>query len=317
MCTVDSAWIIHALKKMSDYGIGIDLGGTGIKAAAIDLQSGECLGRATLPTRDGERDGEVPGFVTAAREIVDMLTAEIGRPAGLTGVSAPGLTREDGLAIAYMPGRLEGLEGLNWSQALHCDSPVKVLNDAHAALLGELWQGACRGAKDAVMLTLGTGVGGAILAGGKLLRGAIGRAGHIGHMSVDFEGDPDICGTPGSLEDAIGNATLASRCEGMFTDTHQLVTAYAAGNEHAAEVWMRSLRALAAAIVSLANMLDPQTIVIGGGIAEAGENLFGPLQDLVGEREWQPVGARVDIVPAMLGSWAGAYGAVYNSRASG
>ncbi|MFP6873407.1 MAG: ROK family protein [Verrucomicrobiales bacterium] len=309
--------IIHVPNKMPDYGIGIDLGGTGIKAAAIDLQSGECLSRATLPTRDGERDGEVPGFVSAAREIVCMLTDEISKPAGVIGVSAPGLAREDGMAIAYMPGRLDGLEELDWGEVLHLKEPVKVLNDAHAALLGELWQGACRGAADAVMLTLGTGVGGAILSGGKLLRGAIGRAGHIGHMSVDFEGHPDICGTPGSLEDAIGNATLASRCEGMFADTHQLVSAYAAGDERAARVWLRSLRALAAAVVSLANMLDPQIIVIGGGIAEAGENLFGPLEDLVGEREWQPAGQRVDIVPAMLGSWAGAYGAVYNSRAPG
>jgi glucokinase len=309
--------MVRGFKKMSDYGIGIDLGGTGIKAAAIELQSGECLSRVTLPTRDGERDGEVPGFVSAAREIVDMLTGEIGRPAVLTGVSAPGLAREDGLAIAYMPGRLDGLEGLNWAEALHCARPVKVLNDAHAALLGELWQGACRGAEDAVMLTLGTGVGGAILSGGELLKGAIGRAGHIGHMSVDFEGSPDICGTPGSLEDAIGNATLAGRCGGAFADTHQLVAAYAGGDEAAARVWMRSLRALAAAVVSLTNMIDPQSIVIGGGIAEAGENLFNPLKDLVSEREWQPAGARVDIVPAQLGSWAGAYGAVYNSLLPG
>ena len=309
--------MVHAFNKMSDYGIGIDLGGTGIKAAAIDLHSGECLSRATLPTRDGEQDGEVPGFVSAAREMVCMLTDEIGKPAGLTGVSAPGLAREDGLAIAYMPGRLGGLEGLNWAQALHSTEQVQVLNDAHAALLGELWQGACRGAEDAVMLTLGTGVGGAILSGGKLLKGAIGRAGHIGHISIDFEGDPDICGTPGSLEDAIGNATLASRCEGAFANTHQLVSAYAAGDEVATRVWMRSLRALAAAVVSLVNTIDPQTIVIGGGIAEAGENLFNPLKDLVSEREWQPAGARVEIVPAVLGSWAGAYGAVYNSLLPG
>lgn len=306
-----------SLNKMSGYGIGIDLGGTGIKAAAIDLQSGECLSRATLPTRDGERDGEVPGFVSAAREIVGMLTDETGSAASLTGVSAPGLAMQDGLAIAYMPGRLDGLEGLNWAEALNCDQPVRVLNDAHAALLGELWQGACRGARDAVMLTLGTGVGGAILAGGKLLKGAIGRAGHIGHISVDFEGSPDICGTPGSLEDAIGNATLESRCGGAFADTHALVSAYAAGDELAERVWMRSLRALAAAVVSLANTVDPQSIVIGGGIAEAGEHLFNPLKDLVSEREWQPAGARVDIVPAALGSWAGAYGAVYNSLMAG
>lgn len=308
---------IGGLNKMSGYGIGIDLGGTGIKAAAIDLESGECLSRVTLPTRDGEMDGEVPEFVSAAQEIVGMLTDEAGRSASLTGVSAPGLARQDGLAISYMPGRLEGLEGLNWAEALNCDQPVRVLNDAHAALLGELWQGSCRAAHDVVMLTLGTGVGGAILSGGELLKGAIGRAGHIGHISVDFEGSPDICGTPGSLEDAIGNATLESRCGGAFADTHELVSAFATGDELAERVWMRSLRALAAAIVSMANTVDPQVIVIGGGIAEAGEHLFNPLKDLVSEREWQPAGARVKIVPAVLGSWAGAYGAVYNSLMPG
>ncbi|MCS5659801.1 MAG: ROK family protein, partial [Dehalococcoidia bacterium] len=220
-------------------------------------------------------------------------------------------------AIGYMPGRLEGLEGLDWTTALNMDIEIQVVNDAHAALLGEVWQGSARWMNDVIMLTLGTGVGGAILTGGKLLKGSIGRAGHLGHMTVDFEGEPDICSTPGSIEDAIGNATITERSGGKFSTTHELVAAYADGDEEAKEIWLRSLRALAAALVSLVNVIDPERIVIGGGIAKAGEHLFGPLEKLVREREWQPDGKVVTIVPAGLGYWAGTYGAVYNALLRG
>jgi glucokinase len=216
------------------------------------------------------------------------------------------------LAIRFMPGRLEGLEGLQWNKVFARER-VPVLNDAHAALLGEIWQGAATGMDDVAMLTLGTGVGGAAVSDGRLLRGILGRAGHLGHMTVDFEGAPDICGTPGSLEDAIGNASLSERAGDRFANTHELVAAYAEGDAEAKQVWGRSLRALAASIVSIINVLDPRAVILGGGIAEAGEHLFAPLESLVREREWQPAGARVDLLPAQLGPWAGTYGALYNA----
>src|SRR5207249_2187105 len=127
-----------------------------------------------------------------------------------------GLPARDGRSIASMPGRLAGLEGLNWQQWLGLAKPVPVFNDAQAALLGEVWLGAAKGAANAVLLTLGTGVGGAAMVDGRVLRGHLGRAGHLGHVALDPDGPGDIVNTPGSLEDAIGEHTLTVRSRGGF-----------------------------------------------------------------------------------------------------
>ncbi|MFM7750410.1 MAG: ROK family protein, partial [Opitutaceae bacterium] len=172
-----------------------------------------------------------------------------------------------------------------------------------------VWAGAARGKSEVVMLTLGTGVGGAALAGGRLLRGAIGRAGHIGHLSLDREGTPSITGMPGALETLVGECTLAARSGGRFTSTAELVAAHHAGNAHATRVWLDSVRALAFGVGSCINLFDPELIVIGGGIARAGEQLFAPLAAELARIEWRPGGHAVPIVPAVLGEWAGALGA--------
>ena len=125
--------------------------------------------------------------------------------------------------IAYLPGRLEGLEGLDWTTFLKAPITIPVLNDAQAALLGEIWRGAALASKNVILLTLGTGVGGAAVVDGELLRGNIGRAGHLGHMSLDPDGPPDITGTPGSLEDAIGNHNIILRSGGRFHSTEVIL----------------------------------------------------------------------------------------------
>lgn len=284
------------------YWLGVDVGGTHVKVVAAGDQ---ILGEYSGPTGD-DGTGTWSGHVAAL--VRDVAGRMGGMPAGI-GVSAPGLESRDGLSIAHMPGRLAGIEGLDFGKLFGVSYPVPVLNDARAALLGEVWRGAVRGARDAILLTLGTGVGGAVLSDGRLFRGHSGRAGHLGHVSLDPWGAKDIVGTPGSLEDAIGECTLAARCGGRFGSTRQLVEAAVGGDAGAAEVWGRSLDALAAAIVSFINVLDPEAVVIGGGIARAGDALFGPLEERVRAIEWQPGGHRVRIVPAILGDLAGAYGA--------
>ena len=132
--------------------------------------------------------------------------------------------------------------------------------------------------EDVILLTLGTGVGGAILANGQLLRGKIGRAGHLGHVTVDPDGPADICRMPGSLEDAIGDCTIVSRTGGRFKTTKALVDAAAGGDAEARRIWRRSVRLLAIAIASFVNVIDPEIVVIGGGIAKSGPALFGPLR---------------------------------------
>lgn len=288
------------------WAAGIDVGGTRIKAVAASAD-GTILRRVTHATADGA--ATPTDWTRLAREALDSFSRELGRPPSAAGVCAPGLAARDGRSIAHLPGKLAGLAGIDWTNSLERAETVPVLNDAHAALLGEVWAGAARGRSDVVMLTLGTGVGGAVLAGGRLLRGAIGRAGHIGHMSLAQQGTPSITGMPGALETLVGECTLAPRSGGRFTSTADLVAAHRAGDAHATRVWLESVRALAFGLGSCINLFDPEVIVIGGGIACAGDDLFMPLTAELARVEWRPGGHAVPVVPAVLGEWAGALGA--------
>jgi glucokinase len=288
------------------YGIGVDLGGTNIKIVAVS-EGGQILERSTCET---QTDSPL-SWVETIRQRIKKIEEIRAEPALRIGLAAPGLAARDNLSIASMPGKLRGLEGLNWTNSLQTSHPVPVLNDAHAALLGEAWIGAAVGCQNAVLLTLGTGVGGALLAEGRLLKGHIGRAGHLGHISLNPNGPPDIVGTPGSLEQTIGNSTLADRSGGRFTSTRQLVEAHLNGDEKATDVWLRSVYNLAAGITSIINAFDPEVIIIGGGIAQAGPALFGPLEHFLEKLEWRPQGQSVRIVPAALGDFAGTLGAAH------
>jgi glucokinase len=295
---------------------GIDIGGTMIKATACDPLSGEVMFRRAEPTRDGEYREGVPAWVWTARQFVLESKERIGCAAAVVGISCPGLAAADHRSIAIMPGRLQGLERLDWPDVFGREGEVSVVNDAQAALLGEVWQGAARGMRNVILVTLGTGVGGAILSDGWLLHGHNHRAGHIGHISLDPRGLPDITGIPGSLEDAIGEESLHARSGGRFATTPELLRAAENGDEAAAVTWQTSVRALGCALASLINVVDPEAIVIGGGIAACGRALMEPLQQVLDEVEWRPTGQAVRVLMAELGEWAGAIGAAWFAHAS-
>ena len=289
--------------------IGIDIGGTFTKIALLDAAGG-VVHRDRVPTNDSGAS-RLPDDVRLA---VARIESQLGRVSAI-GIACPGLVRPEGNAVYWMKGRLDVLEGLDWTRALGRSEPVRVINDAQAALAGECALGAGRGCRDVVMLTIGTGVGGAIMCDGRVLAGSIGRAGHLGHISVQAPGDKDIVNTPGSLEDAIGNCTIVRRSGGRFRSTADLVAAHRAGDTDATRVWETSVMLLAAGIASIVNAVDPARVILGGGIAtHAGEALFAPLRRWMDEYEWRPRGTGVEIVVAELGEDAGAIGAATHAR---
>ncbi|HVR28742.1 MAG TPA: ROK family protein [Thermoanaerobaculia bacterium] len=287
---------------MSDgeFAIGIDVGGTNIKAIAIDGAGRELDRYGAATPQDRER------LVPAVGEIARRLGVA---DASWIGLCSPGLAARDARSIVWMQGRMEAVQGLDWTLELASPRPIWVANDAHAATLGEAWLGAARDKSHVVLLTLGTGIGGGVLVEGRLLRGAIGRAGHLGHISLDPFGPPDICRTPGSFEDAVADSSVKRRSGGRFASTAELAAAVEAGDAQAASIWSRLVRSLAAAIASLINVVDPEVVVVGGGIARAGDTLFVPLRREMDDVEWRPLGDAVPILPAELGEFAGAIGA--------
>jgi glucokinase len=294
--------MVFKTNQMSDIAIGIDLGGTLIKAVAID-KSGNLLHQHYHPTNDGNDSVWKTAILASVRKI----QGKIKCAGAVVGISAPGLPNQDNSAIAYMPGRLQGLENFVWTEFLKIRTFV--LNDAISAMLAEARSGVAKGKKNVVMLTLGTGVGGAILINGKPYQGAFNKAGHIGHMVIDSEGERDIVGMPGSLEDAIGNCSIEKRTFGKFSSTQQLLEAYRKGDYFATEVWLNSVRKLAIGLSTLTNILSPETIILGGGITGAGTDLFDPLEMYMNFYEWRAGGNKAEILKARYGDLAGAVGA--------
>jgi glucokinase len=284
------------------FAIGIDAGGTNVKGAAVDVSGHVIARRLTIAA-----GRDLPGIV---REIADDLVRDAGRRPVAFGLAAPGIASIDGRSIWWMQGRRDEVQGLDWAVHLGWSEPVRVLNDAHAALLAEVWQGAAQGCANVILVTLGTGVGGAAIVDGRLLRGHLNRAGHLGHISLDPAGVPDIVHTPGSLEEAIGDCSVHRRSHGRFRSTAELM---AADDEDARAIWSASVRALACGLASLINVLDPERVILGGGIVAAGDRLFAPLRAELADVEWRPHGRAVEIVAASAGEYAGAVGAAYHA----
>ncbi len=285
--------------------IGIDVGGTNIKGVLLN-KSGEILFHKNIPTNDNTEFSEW-------KYVVYQLIKEINEfnidEKCLVGLAAPGISNEEHSAISFMPGRLEGLEYFHWGNFLG-HSEVFVLNDAHAALMAESSFGAGKGLKNLVLLTLGTGVGGGILIDGKLYTGNGLMAGHFGHITIDAGRDETgITGSPGTLEQAIGNTSVFARSAGRFNTTSELVDAHLDGDTFATYVWLDSLRKLALAICSISNSISPDAVILGGGITNAGNTLFSPLNDFLDVYEWRPGGKKTPIFRAHYSDLSGAVGA--------
>lgn len=303
--------------------IGVDVGGTKLLAGVVDDQLA-VHHRAQRSSRDmdaGKLLDELARMVTEALDACDGEVVGVGF--GVPGV----IDRRRGVIAAAPHLPLEGIL-FQTQMAERVGLPVAVDNDANCAMLAEWRHGAARGADDAVMLTVGTGVGGGIVTGGRLLRGASGGAAEIGHMVVMLDGPPcgGACPGTGHFEwfasgSAIGRAghaaALADRSSALGRElaarreiTGALVTELAHdGDDEARRIVADVGRRLGLGIVSLVNVLNPEIVVIGGGAIGAGDLLLEPAREVVAEQAMPSLRDLARIEPARFGAEAGMLGA--------
>jgi glucokinase len=247
------------------------------------------------------------------------------------GIGCKGIIDAASTRVKSLPGDLHFLEGELLSDVIATgDVLVCAENDARTALIAEVLWGAARGRRNVVMLTLGTGVGGAALVDGAILRGASGAAGHLGHVTLDPGGGLCICGNYGCLEThfslrAIESdywahmhraapVKLSTGSTGQRPDTEAIFRAAAEGDESARCVIDRALEYLGAALVSFLHTFDPEIVILGGNIAAAGPQLIAPIQDKIARRTRILLGREVPIVFQKTvgnGGVAGAAGLIF------
>ena len=242
---------------MSDLLLGIDLGGTNIKAVLTNA-SGAVLEEVSAPTNDIEGVDNSMVWKQTIRDLICNFQQKHSIKS--IGISSPGTINAENTGVISNGTKLLGIENFIWKNYLNQE--IFVLNDAHAALFAESRIGIGKGYKNVIMITLGTGVGGGIMVNGQLLQGQQGRAGHIGHISVNHDYHLGIVNTPGSLEQSIGEYTIPQRTYGQFQSTKEVVAAHLEGDTFATWVWLNSIQSLARGIISLINVISPDIIIL-------------------------------------------------------
>lgn len=302
--------------------LGIDIGGTRIKAGLADDQGNISRNLAVA----------TPTALAPFREALaeTLRQAAGGEPVAAAGVACKGIIDTD-TRVVTIPGVFRFLEGRVLAdlvkESVGRNLPVYADNDARVALVGEMAWGAARGKKNAVLLTLGTGVGGAALVDGRLLRGRSGVAGHFGHVTVDSAGPLCNCGNSGCLEtffsavaieaealasihrdsesrltEEFGNRPAQLRCADVFRLADE-------GDEAALGIRDRAIRRLADAVVGLIHSFDPEVVILGGQISQAGRCIFDPLNRAVAARTRRLTGGSAPVVPSELADPSGIAGA--------
>jgi glucokinase len=282
--------------------IAVDVGGTSIKAALID-ETGATGRRSDVPTPVADGPAAV---VTAIREITRSLA---GPSVAAVGVVVPGVV-EVATGTARYSANL-GWRDLPLGELLAADTavPVAVEHDVRAAGYAERALGRARGVGDSLVVVIGTGIAGVVVAGGAPVRGAIDLAGEIGHVPVHPDGEPCACGQRGCTETYASAAAIARRYlarTGRRAAPTEIVAARAS-DPVAAQVWAEAAEALGIALAGYTLLLDPSLVILAGGLAEAGPALRDPVRTALAARlAWRPPPA-VEISP--LAGRAGQYGA--------
>ncbi|WP_329393674.1 ROK family protein [Streptomyces lydicus] len=299
----------------TDLSAALDIGGTKIAGALVDAH-GRLLVRAARPT-PADQDGAT--VMRAVAEVVRELAAgpDWARVAAV-GIGSAGPV--DAQAGTVSPVNIPGWRAfplVAGVRALVGDRPVVLVGDGVAMTAAEHWQGAARGHANALCMVVSTGVGGGLVLNGCLHPGPTGNAGHIGHISVDLDGDPCPCGARGCVERIASGPNIARRAlaNGWLPGPDGDVSAAAvaasarAGDPVAVRSFERAAQALAAGIAATATLVEIDIAVIGGGVAGAGEVLFAPLRAALRDYATLSFTAGLTVVPALMGTDAGVVGA--------
>ncbi|QQC88049.1 ROK family protein [Streptomyces alfalfae] len=306
-----------------DLVAALDIGGTKIAGALVDRE-GRILLRAQRPTPAHE-DGDT--VMRAAEEVLGELTSSgLWGRASAVGIGSAGPV--DASAGTVSPVNVPGWRGyplVERVRAVTGGLPVELVGDGVAMTAAEHWQGAARGHDNALCLVVSTGVGGGLVLGGKLHPGPTGNAGHIGHISVDLDGDPCPCGARGCVERIASGPNIARRAvesgwlPGPDGDTSAAAVADAAraGDPLAIASFERAAKALAAGIAATATLVEIDIAVIGGGVGKAGDVLFTPLRRCLREYATLSFVRDLTVAPALMGTDAGLVGAAAAALSGG
>lgn len=314
---------------MSQYAIGLDLGGTNIKAALVERTTGLVYAER-IATGADRGSAHVLGQIQAAAERI--LQAAGDKPVMGIGIGGPGTIDWDRTSLIFPP-NIPGWEVVNLRDALRQrlgrDLHVVVENDANAAALGSAFYGAGLPYDSFLMVTLGTGVGGAIIYRNAIFRGSTGAAGEIGHMTIAYDGPPDEAGVPGAIEAYLGQHFLSAHARSKLLQypnsllhrtagpnlqdltPEMLSSAALQGDEGAEAVLAWAGHKLGCILGSCVNLLDIRTIIVGGGVSGAGRLILEPARQTI--RQYIKPGMRSDVIilQETLGNKAGMLGAAY------
>lgn len=328
VATLESVLLPHVNPNSRDALVcAVDLGGTNLRAANID-RDGRIYERIRTATPETDKAEEIVSAIVAA--VRECETEALNRGALIQAVSVvvPGSVQV-GTGLVVNAPNIHSLPGFRLAAALSeaLDRPVLLENDANAAALGEMWRGAARNCKTITCLTLGTGVGGAIVLDGQLWRGVDGTAGELGHTSVEpFGGVKCKCGNVGCLE-VYASATAIVRMarEGLAQQpssslnsipaaeltSERIARAALERDLLALDVFRRAGAYLGVAMANVINSFNPEMIVVGGGVSAAWELFVGPAREEVMRRAFPVPAQRCKIVRAECGDDAGLLGAAH------
>lgn len=313
------------------YYVGIDLGGTNLKAGLLD-ESAKVVCKFSMPTGvEKGRDHVVGQIAAAAERAVRDGGVSKGQVVGV-GIGSPGpMSHKKGLVIN--PGNLPCMRNTPLRDLIASKTGLRATleNDANAAAWGEFWAGAGKDIRDMVMFTLGTGVGGGVIVDGVLLRGCFEGGAELGHIIVQPGGRRCSCGQRGCLEAYSSASNVAARVteeirlgaasslesmlhRGEPIRTEHVVAAARAGDALASDVWDDACRYLAQAIVVMQHTSNPQRVVLAGGMINAGESLLTAIRAHFRRLTWKLVDDGPEIMFATLGDDAGFIGAAGCAR---